>query len=244
MYKMITIRANDFDITNIEREINLKVGGVKELTTPAVLEELANAVFVVGAKAFKKAMDLEAKANPKKYHHIYEWKQAGMPMGRLYFLYNKSSTGGKLVVNPGFVKSKNKVPVDPRLLESGRTGKSVASKHVFKDKASVMESGKPIIYRASKNLPIPDGDKIRFIAAGTVIRNYYPGGKQVKGSFEKFFNSWFDTKLNSVLERSGIIEAIDNETVKVLNKKGAGSREVKQAIINLLRQYSNDQSVI
>jgi hypothetical protein len=241
---MIAIQANNFDILNIEKELDLKVGGVKELASKAVLEELANAVFTLSAKAFKKAMDLEAKANPKKYHHVYEWNQTGKAAGRLFFLYKDSNANGKLVVKPGFIKSKTKVPVAPELLMPGRTGKSVASRYIFRDKANIMESGKPIIYRASKNIPIPDNGQIRFIAAGTVIRNYSPGGKAVKGSFENFYNVWFNTKVNSIINSSGIMESIDNEIAKVLNKKNAGPVQVKTAIINLLKQYSQGLEVI
>ena len=244
MYKMITIQANSFDILDIEKELNLKVGGIKELSSKAVLEELANAVFTLSAKAFVKAMNIEAKANPKKYHHIYEWGQNGLSAGRLFFLYKDSNTGGKLIIKPGFIKSKNKVPVSPELLMPGKTGKVVASRYVFRDKASIMESGKPIIYRASKNLPIPNNGQIRFVAAGTVIKNFNPGGKEVKGSFEKFYNVWFDTRVNSIIESSGIMEAIDNEAAKVLNKKNAGPTQVKTAIINLLKQYSKGLDVI
>jgi hypothetical protein len=107
-----------------------------------------------------------------------------------------------------------------------------------------MESGKPIIYRASKNIPIPDNGQIRFIAAGTIIRNYSPGGKAVKGSFENFYNVWFNTKVNSIINSSGIMESIDNEIAKVLNKKNAGPVQVKTAIINLLKQYSQGLEVI
>lgn len=244
MYKMITMQANKFDILNIEKEISLKLGGIEELSSATVLDELASAVFTLGAKAFKKAVDLEAKANPKRYHHIYEWNQTGMAIGRLFFLYKESTTDGNLVIKPGFVKSKNKVPVDPALLAPGRTGKSVASRHVFRDKASIMEAGKPIIYRASKNLPIADNGSVRFIAAGTIIKNYNPGGKEVKGSFQHFFNYWFDKKLSAVMDSSGITQAIDDITAKTLSKKGAGPKEVRQEVIKLLRQYSKDQYVI
>ena len=93
MYKMITMQANKFDILNIEKEISLKLGGIEELSSATVLDELASAVFTLGAKAFKKAVDLEAKANPKRYHHIYEWNQTGMAIGRLFFLYKERISG-------------------------------------------------------------------------------------------------------------------------------------------------------
>ena len=238
---MITLQANKASLLNIQQELDLKVGGIKELSSPKVLEELANAVFTIGSKGFIKAMNLEAKANPKAYHHIYEWGKLGNTTQKLFILYRQNTAGGKLVIRPGFKQSKTKVPVDPTLTMPGKTGKTVASRHVFRDKASIMESGKPIIYRARKPLPIPDGGQIRFVAAGTVIKNYYPGGRQVKGSFEKFFNYWFNTKLDAVINASGIIQSIDNETAKVLSNKGAGSREVKTAIIKLLQQYSKGE---
>lgn len=241
---MITLQANPADISKIDTELMLKVGGIKELSSSVVLTELANAVFTLSAKAFKKAMDIEAKANPKAFHHVYEWNQTGLAMGRLFYLYKQDSANGKLIIKTVFSKSKNKVPVDPRLLQPGKTGKGVVSKSVFANKADVMESGRPIIYRASKNIPLPDSEGLRFIAAGTLIKNPYPGGKEVKGSFEKFFHYWFDTKVDSVIKSSGVINLIDNETAKVLARRGAGSREVRNAILSLLRQYSQGQNVI
>jgi hypothetical protein len=241
---MITLQASNFDILKIESELNLKVGGIKELQSKSVLTELSNAVFTMTGKAFIKAMNLEAKANPKKFHHIYEWNKVGTQSGRLFFIYKEHSSGGLLIVKPGFIKSRTIVPVAPELSTPGKTGRSVAARYVFRDKATIMETGKPIIYRASKNLPIADNGQVRFIAAGTVIKNYNPGGKEVKGSFEKFFHEWYATKVEMVISKSGIIKAIDNETAITLNKRGAGPAQVRSAIINLLKQYAKGESVL
>lgn len=241
---MITLQANNFDILSIKKELDLKVGGIKELTSKAVMEEFSNAVFTVGAKAFVKAINLEAKSNPKAFHHIYEWNKAGMNTQRLFFLYKESFINGILIVRPGFIQSRTPVPVAPELLAPGKTGKIVAARNIFKDKASVMEKGDPIVYRASKPLPIPDGGQINFIARGTLVHINHPGGVEVKGSFEKFFHAWFATKLQSVINASGMTKAIDSEVAAILNKKGAGPSQVRTAIINLLRQYSKDEEVV
>ena len=241
---MITLNPSKSDLLNIEEELNLKVGGIKELSAPKVLEELANAVFTLTGKSFIKAMNLQAKANPKKYHHIYEWNRVGVSSQRLFLIYKQSSTNGKLIIKPAFIKSKTKVPVPSELQNPGRTGKAVAARHVFRDKAYIMEMGKPIIYRTRKPQPIPQNGQIRFVAAGTIIKNLNPGGKQVKGSFEQFFNNWYSTKVNSVINSSGILEKIDQETAKILNNKKAGSIQVKTAIINLLKQYSKGETVL
>jgi hypothetical protein len=241
---MIALQANKFDILSIESELNLKIGGAKELSSAAVLEEIGNAVFTMTATAFAKAMNMESKANPKTYHHIYEWNKVGAPSARLFFLYKDVNSKGKLVIKPGFIKSKTPVPIAKELLQPGKTGKTVSSRYIFRDKASVMESGKPIIYRASKNIPMVENGQIRFVAAGTVIKNMNPGGRQAKGSFEKFYTTWYATKVNDVIRRSGMINSIDAELAKVLNKRGAGPTQVKTAIINLLKQYSKGIDVV
>jgi hypothetical protein len=241
---VITLSANNFDILNIKEELDLKVGGIKELSSKIVMEEFSKAVFTVGAKAFVKAINLEAKSNPKRYHHIYEWNKAGVNTQRLFFLYNDSFVGGVLTIRPGFMQSRTPVPIAPELLVPGKTGRVVAARNVFKDKASVMENGTPITYRASKPLPIADGSKINFIARGTLVRINNPGGTEVKGSFENFFHFWFASKLQSVVDASGMVQAIDKETASVLNKKGAGPAQVRTAIINVLRQYSKGEEVV
>jgi hypothetical protein len=241
---MITLKANDFDITSITSELDLKISGVEELQSPVVLEALADAVFTLSAKAFVKAMNLQAKSFPKQYHHVYEWNKTGTESGRLFFLFRENSSDGVLVVKPGFVKSRTNVPIAPELLVPGKTGKFVASRYVFRDKAKVMEAGTPVIYRASKNIPMPQDGVLRFVAAGTVIKNYNPGGKEVKGSFEKFFKTWYATKVQSVISSSGIVKSIDTELARVLNKTGAGAPEVEKAMVNLLKQYSKNEAVV
>lgn len=241
---MITLSANSFDLLNIKKELDLKIGGIKELKSPAILTEFANAVFTVGSKAFVKAMNIEAKANPKRYHHLYEWNSIGSNTKRLFFLYNESSAGGSLVIRPGFIQSNSKVPVNPELLIPGNTGKSVAAKSVFRDKVSVMEKGDPITYRASKPTPMVDGGKINFIAKGTFIRINHPGGIQTKGSFEAFFNIWFSTRLQAIINSSGIIGSIDKEVAMILNKKNAGPADVRKAVILVLKEYSKGEEVV
>ena len=162
---MITLQINDFDLLNLESELNLKIDGIKALDSTTVLTELANAVFTLSGKAFIKALNLEAKAKPKAYHHIYEWGKIGTEAGRLFFLYRQSNAEGVLSIKPGFVQSRTPVPISSELMMPGKTGKSVAAKTIFKNKANVMETGKPVVYRASKNLPIPSGGTLKFVAA-------------------------------------------------------------------------------
>lgn len=241
---MITLKATKNSIDDLVSELDVKVGGIEELQSPQVLTALADAVFTLSAKSFLKAMNMEAKSNPKKYHHIYEWNKVGISNGKLFMLYKQDTGNGSLIIKPSFKQSTAPVPIDPNFLEPGKTGKSVVSKTIFRDKAAVMESGTPVAYRASKPLPIMSDGTLRFIAAGTYIQNFNPGGKEVKGSFEKFFKLWFNTKVGNVISSSGIIENIDQEVANTLNQAGSGSEEVKSAIIDLLRQYSKGVTIV
>lgn len=241
---MITLSANKFDILDIQSELDLKINGIKELQSQSILSELANAVFTVGGKAFIKALNSEAKIKPKAYHHIYEWNNVGSDASRLFFIYKESTANGNLVIKPGFIQSRTTVPIAPELLVAGKTGKSVHTKSIFRDKALVMETGNPVVYKVSKNVPIPDSAGINFIAAGTLVSIKNPGGLEVKGSFEKFFNMWFQTRVQAVIQSSGMMQAIDSEVAKVLNNKGAGASEVRKAVTMLLKQYSKDKYIL
>lgn len=241
---MIALQITKSSIDNIQQELDLKIGGIEVLQSQEVLSALSGAVFTISSKTFIKAMNMEAKSKPKAYHHIYEWNQIGQNKSRLFFLSKVESSIGTLIIKPFFKQSTTPVPINPELLLPGKTGKVVTAKTVFRDKASVMESGNPVVYRTSRPVPIFEGGKINFIAAGTMVQNSYPGGKEVKGSFEKFFKLWFSTKVSSIISSSGMIGQIDSTISEILNKDGNGAEEVKSAIIEMLKQYSQGVEVV
>ena len=244
MFKMITLQANKVNILNINNELTLKTRGIAALKEADVMQAYGDAVFVLAGKAFVKSINIAAKGNPKKFHHVYEWNSVGQLTSRLFILYKQANVGGKLVIKPVFFESKKPVPINPALRQPGRSGRVVSKQSIFKDKAFVMETGKPIIYRTRRSLPITDNGSAKFVAAGTLIRNYRPGGKEVKGSFERFFQEWFATEAQTVINISGINKSISNTAANVLKNKGAGPAQVKSAVIALLRQYSKGEKIV
>jgi hypothetical protein len=241
---MILLQANKKDIQNIILEVENKKKGIETVVSQSILNEYGKAVFVITGKSFLRAVGLEAKSNPKKYHHVYEWDKVGQNKFRLFYLERIPAGTGKLSINIGFKDSKTTVPIPSQLQEPGKTGKMVQSKHIFAKKAEVMELGKPIIYRTRKNTPMLADGQIKFVAAGTLIKNLNPGGKEVKGSLNSFFELWFSTKANRAIDSSGLLRSMQDETALILNKRGAGANEVKQGIISLLQQYSKDEVII
>lgn len=242
---MITLTANSSDVNLIISEINKKIQGIAEIKESVVLTEVANAVFSITSKKFIQAMNLQAKANPKKYHHLYEWNRVGDNLARLFYLNKISSSNGKLVIGYGFRNSKTSVPIPPQLRTPGTTGRAVRSRHIFVKKAEIMESGRPITYRTKKTQVFIDktGAPV-FVPPRTFINNRYPGGRQVKDALHKFFHAWFEMNATSVVNSSGIMRDIERATAVSLSTRGSGPAQVRSSVISTLKKYSNNEVII
>jgi len=211
-------------------ELDNKISGIKELTSPSVLNEVAKATFTITGRRFVVDLDKYAKRNPKKMHHIYEWGGIGKPESRLFVLERSSILGGNLTINTKFLPSKMPVPINPALLIPGPTGKTVSRRSIFKDKAAVMEKGAKVSFAAKRILAFADGQGVAFIAKGTTININHPGGLQTKNAFATYLLDWYTNNGNVVMDSSGFYERIQTETERVLNVTGAGVTQVKQAV--------------
>jgi hypothetical protein len=208
------------------------------------MKEFSDAIFTVTSKAFIKALNIQAKSKPKMYHHLYEWGSPGVDSKRLFTIEKILGSNKRVVIRAMFQDSKTPVPIPTALRTPGKTGRSVIKKNVFAKKAEIMESGRPVIYRTSKNTPLAIGGELKFVAARTLIKNFHPGGKLVKGSFQTFFNSWFASRAESIINSSGMLKAVQAETARVLNENGAGAEKVRTAVANVYKQYSKNEVII
>ena len=217
---------------------------MQAMINPDVLTEINNAIFTVSSRRFVRALNLAAKSDPKKFHHIYEWENVGNNKKRLFVLTKDLSTGSTLKIGANFIQSRTPVPIPPALKIAGKTGKYVSSRNVFKDKASVMESGRGVSFQARRTLAFLNsvGD-MQFIPSGKIVNIINPGGTQVKGSFEKFFHEWYAANTAVVIQSSGIMDSIQNAIVQTLNQPRAGSSDAKNAAISTLRSYSNGEVI-
>jgi hypothetical protein len=153
-------------------------------------------------------IDVEARANPKALHHVYEWYRVGSPSARLFDIdYTVSNLG--LSLNSKFRQSKT---------VSGDTNTP------FYNKASIMEDGIPVTIKPKRGsvLRFEDGGNEVFTKKPVTVRS--PGGDEVAGSFEKVFNEFMLRYFKqSFIRASGLYDYINNP---VLYKKNirAGSR--------------------
>jgi len=146
-------------------------------------------------KDFGLYMDAKARTQPKQHHHLYEWKNTGNKNKRLFSLSMNPSNGLGFNISYEFKQSKSFVP----------TGKG-KHKHVFANKASIMESGEPVVIRPtySERLVFDVSGYTVFMPKGASVTVSKPGGAGVKNSFAAGFNYFFKSNLvSSSIKRSG-----------------------------------------
>lgn len=223
------------------KELQSKLVGIKSITTSYNREQIAKAVFTLAGKEFLMRVN-GAAAGSSSLKHVYEWNSAGNKNKRLFRIIRASVRGGNLTVATKFLPSVSPVPIAEELKVPGNNGRIVTKRHVFKNKAQVMEDGKPltITARTSQALAIPTGSGPMFIRKprSVVIRN--PGGKDAKNGYSQFFMSWWgnSANLNSVLDKSGMLVRMEKSIARELRNRGPQTARISSIIKQTSLAYS------
>jgi len=202
---LVTVNTKQFKKT-MNNIIDYSVGFLDgaQQGKKAFLSRLGNEVIF----ALGQYIDVNARANPKALHHVYEWYQVGSPNARLFDInYTVSNIG--LSFNSNFRQSRS-IPADGNV--------------PFYNKAKIMEEGTPVIIRPKRKsaLVFEDGGKTVFVKRPITVRE--PGGSEVIGSYEQVFDEFFLRYFKqSFLKSSGLYNYIKNPTLYKKNVK-AGSK--------------------
>ena len=171
---------------------------------PIFLQKLGREVVA----ALGQYIDVNARANPRALHHVYEWYRTGSPRSRLFdidFVVNKA--GLSLFSN---FKQSQSVSCD--------------SSTPFFNKAKIMESGSPVLIRPKKSsaLVFESGGQTVFTKSPVLVRN--PGGNEVVGSYEDVFDEFMLRYFKqSFIRASGLYDYIKRPTAYKKNIR-AGSK--------------------
>ena len=155
-------------------------------------------------EALAQYIDVQARANPKTLHHVYEWNQVSSPGARLFNLgYTVSNLG--LSVNSTFRQSRS-------VSENMTTP--------FYNKAKIMEEGIPVTIRPTKSKVLkfngPNGE----IFTSRPVKVDSPGGDFVLGGFESAFDEFMTRYFKqSFLRASGVYDYIKKPTLYKKNFK-------------------------
>lgn len=90
-----------------------------------------------------------ARANKKSLHHVYEWNKVGVTNARLFDLVIPPTSRGKanFSMRLEFRPSRSLVPLTEAQATPGPSGAVVERKHVFYNKAMIMEYGEKVVVR-------------------------------------------------------------------------------------------------
>lgn len=186
----------DSNVAQISAALYYQSNVVAKLTTSTAFKnKFKKTLYTQISKDFGEYMDAQARIKPRSLHHVYEWKKAGNAQARLFKLNMIDTPGISFKVDFEFKPSKSPVPA-----------KKSRRRHVFINKASVMEAGMPLIIapRAAERLVFESDTGTVFMPKGASVTVKRPGGSGVKNQFTLYYSRWFSGDLvNQSIKRSG-----------------------------------------
>lgn len=157
---------------------------------------------------FGQYIDSLSRSKPKSLHHVYEWKLTGNQNARLFKLNKLSQNGLSFKFDYELLQSKSMVP----------TGKG-KHKHVFANKASIMEAGTPVTIRprsAERLVFELDGITV-FMPKGASVTVRRPGGTGATNQFKLAYSRFFSGELvNNSIKRSGFQRIFNSGMTRAL----------------------------
>lgn len=242
---MISIRVSKVSEKMLFTELRDKISGMHEVNSAISRTEIANAAFSMSALKFIQDTDFKAASRGRKsLHHVYEWNKTGNESGRLFRIIKTNEMPGAMSVYYRFNNSKKVVPIPQALKSPGKTGKSVKKSKVFKKKAEVMESGNSVSFITKKTIVFLNKKNLVFVPEGKNITIKNPGGSQTTNGFSKHFMSWWSTKPNFIVKKSGMFETIEKSVAKALSRKKAGKQAARDAVRLSTSKYTIVRNVV
>jgi hypothetical protein len=199
----------DSNVAQISAAIYYQANVIAKLTSSKQFKDKFKAtIFSQILKDFGNYVDSQARMKPKSLHHMYEWKKTGDPEARLFNLRLIDGEGISFKIAYEYKLSQSFVPAP-----EGRR------KHVFANKASVMESGMPlkIAPRHSERLVFDSNGETVFMPKGASVVVQRPGGASVKNQFTLRHSIFFKSQLvNQSIKASGFQKIFNSALTKAM----------------------------
>jgi len=199
----------DSTVAQVSAYVYYEANVIAKLTTNRTFQNrFSKVIFDQINKDFPEYIDSQSRIKPKSFHHVYEWKKTGDAGSRLFRINKVSQNGLSFAINYEFLPSKVGVPT-----------RMPGKKHVFRDKAFIMEKGEPLIIspRSSKRLVFSMDGVTVFMPEGASVTVRRPGGPSVKNSFDLQYSRFFSGQLvNGSIKKSGFQKMFNNSISKAL----------------------------
>lgn len=225
----------DSTVAQISAALYYQAGVLAELeTSKGFQRQFKSVIFNQIQKDFGEYVDAKARISPSSLHHVYEWNRVGDPTARLFKLTAKDFDNLSFRVLTDFKLSKTAVPSN-----IGNT------RHVFRNKAFVMEQGQPLVIKPVKaeRLVFEIRGSVVFMPKGESVTIRSAGGGKTTSRYKIAYSQFFTGRLVSEsikksgfqkMFRSGIAKAMrlpnDIKTVKYSFSPNTVSMQSKVAL--------------
>ena len=200
----------DSTVAQISAFVYYEAAVISKLTTnKAFKNAFTKVIFDQIDTDFGAYVDSLARTKPKSLHHVYEWKKVGNKSARLFRLNKLSEEGLSFRMNYEFLPSRSMVPA-PK-------GKR---RHMFMNKAEVMEKGNPLVIRPknAERLVFEYNGETVFMPKGAAVTVRRPGGAGARNQFNLAYSRFFSGRLvNESIKRSGFQKIFNSSMTKALS---------------------------
>ncbi len=209
MYQNQKGPLKDSTVAQVSAYVYYEASVISKLTTNKAFQSaFTKIIFDQINTDFGNYIDALARSKPKSLHHMYEWKKTGNKSSRLFKLNKTSQEGLSFKINYEFLDSKSMVP--------SSTGER---RHVFVNKAKVMEEGKPLVIRPrnAERLVFEYNGEIVFMPKGKSVTVRRPGGSGARNQFGLAHSRFFSGRLvNESIKRSGFQKIFNSSMTRAL----------------------------
>lgn len=199
----------DSTVAQVSAALYYQTNVLSSLTTsPAFQNKFRQVIFAQIEKDFGEYLDSKARTNPSQYHHVYEWKGVGDPSARLFKLKSKNQDGLSFQIGYEFKLSKTAVPSNHS-----------QTRHVFRNKASVMEEGRPLTIRPknAERLVFEIRGSMVFMPKGKSVTISRAGGGKTTSRFKIAYSQFFKGNLvSSSIKKSGFQKIFNYKIAKAM----------------------------
>jgi hypothetical protein len=201
----------DSNVAQISAYLYYNAQVISKLTTNKEFQsKFSRVIFDQIDKDFGEYIDAKARTSPRSLHHVYEWKKVGNKSARLFELNLVPQDGLSFKISYSLKLSRSSVP---------STNKK-SRRHVFANKAAVMEAGNPlkISPRYAERLVFESDGITVFMPKGKSVTVKRPGGYGVKNQFMLAHSRFFTGQLvNASIKRSGFQRIFNAGMAKALS---------------------------
>ena len=176
--------------------------------------------------ALGKYIDAQARMNPLRLHHVYEWGKSGNQASRL-FEFDTMVSGRTIHFTGKFLPSKSV---------------SDTSNEPFIDKANIMENSIQVVIEPKNSDVLVFESNGETVFTTNAIYIDHPGGDEVAGSFGETVNDFFENYFTHGLLKP-LIDKLSTAR-EFTASFSSGAKSGSNVGINAGKQYLNIQGVV